>query len=62
MPRATAVGIEVADLCLQNGFDPFAIIGLLSLHALAAGDIEGLQFWRIVSDRLRSHAPQISSP
>jgi len=52
MPEVTAT--RLTDMCSQNDVDPFAVVSLLSLQALADADAAKLAFWRSVADRLRN--------
>ncbi len=58
MPEASAAKQRLLELCAETKDDPFEALGLISLHALAAGDLAKVTLWKIVADRLRARLGQ----
>jgi len=54
MPEISATSAQIVELCSENDADPIAIVGLLSLLALANTDFAKLEYWKRVTERLRS--------
>jgi hypothetical protein len=54
MPEVSATSAQIVELCSKSDFDPYAVLGLLSLHALADGDMARLGFLNMVTDKLRN--------
>lgn len=54
MPEAAVAKKRILNLCRETNNDPLEIVGLMSVHALAAGNLAGVALWKIVADRLRA--------
>ncbi len=54
MSRAAKVGAHIVRLSAKQDVDPFAVVGLLAIHALCDVDFPKLRFWTRVSDALRA--------
>ncbi len=52
MANVIQISEHITRLSAKKGYDPLAVVGLLTVHALADVDFTTLRFWRNVSERL----------
>jgi hypothetical protein len=56
MAKVTAVRAHVVRMSKKHDVDPFVVLSLLALHALADVDFAKLAFWKDVSKSLSTQA------
>jgi hypothetical protein len=54
MAKAIEVGNYIVRLSAKHEIDPFAVVGILAIHALADVDFKGVRFWNQVCDGIRA--------
>jgi hypothetical protein len=54
MSTTAQVSAHIIKLSAKQDVDPFAVVGLLAVHALVAVDLPKLKFWTHVSATMRA--------
>ena len=56
MANVREAGERIVRLSSKHNVDPFVVLGLLAVHALADADFSKLEFWKDVSESLSEKA------